>query len=235
MQQVKIYMVGLLLALSLASSGCSSIHSSAVRKLIDKQGQKLAEAAQNSKDFVTAAGEQAQNLRKVEAELDLALQELRTEEQVHSVIFSANQNLQGKQGVDAHAAAYLIGMIYLADHMGLEKTVRDQFASDFAALGAQSQRVADSWEALGKLQEALADYAKKSGLAAVDPDFIAGVLGQIPHAFDELETVLKDGRKVNEAIEKAMQEGPLQSTAAQAQPYVSQLLDLLERVKASRP
>jgi hypothetical protein len=223
-----------LLLLLLGTLGCSSIHSRAVRSLIAKEGEKLASANQAADGFVSSTKSKTEAMNNALASLNEAMKQQNTSELVHALVFSANQNLASKQGVDAHAAAYLIGKLYLSEQAGLEKAINDQFLADMGALQEQAEKIRRSWIALTNLHQKVADFAAKSALASVDPDLVSALAGEIPGASSELESVLKDSQQVNEALKAALSFGPLKASSAPLpQAQMNDLLDLLERIKAS--
>ena len=224
---------GLLLSL-LGAPGCSSIHSSAVRSLITKEGEKLASANKATDTFISATKSKTEAMTNALNSLNEAMKEQNTSEMVHALVFSANQNLASKQGVDAHAAAYVLGKLYLSEQAGLEDAVNTQFLTDITTLQQQAEKIRQSWLALKNLHQKVADFAAKSSLASVDPDFIAALANEIPGASAELDTVLKDSQQVNDALKKALSFGALKpSDLPLPQAQFNDLLDLLEKVKAS--
>ncbi|HTL54682.1 MAG TPA: hypothetical protein VL361_03350 [Candidatus Limnocylindrales bacterium] len=226
--------IGLILLLLLPALGCSSIHSKAVRSLVAKEGEKLASSNKAADAFVSASQSKADAMMHALASLDSAIKKQNTSEMVHTLIFSANQNLHSKQGVDAHAATYLVGRLYLAEQAGLEKAVNDQFLADIAALQQQAQKIRQSWAALANLHQKVADFAQKSALASVDADFLAALAGEIPGASAELDKVLNDSQQLNNALKAALSFGGLNQAGTQLpQSQINDLLDLLERIKAS--
>ena len=215
-------------------TGCSSIHSKAVRALISKEGEKLQAATQVSTNFIQETSERVALLKKAGASLDTASAQLTTAEHIHGLIFGASQNIASKTELDAHAVAYLIAATYLAEQSGLDAAVKDQFAKDAVAVTNQAQRIQASWQSLVALHEQVQAYAKQSGISGLDPNLIAALVQQIPGGSEEFAAVLKQSEKVNESIEKAFQLAPLsRSGLREARPYLSELMDLMERVKAS--
>ena len=224
---------GLLLFL-IATAGCSSIHSSAVRSLIAKEGEKLADATKAADGFISVVKSKSDGMTNALASLSQAMKQQNTSEMVHALVFAANQNLASKQGVDAHAAAYMIGKLYLSEQAGLNKAVSDQFLADITALQQQAEKIRQSWIALTNLHQKITNFAARSSLASVDPDFIAALAGEIPGASSELDTVLKDSQQVNDGLKAALSFGPLKQSGVQLpQLQMDDLLNLLERVKAS--
>ena len=74
--------------------GCASIHSNAVRNLIELETAEIQEAQKNSNQFITNTDEAIKEWRKSVEELNNALQNQRKVESVHTLVFSANQNIE---------------------------------------------------------------------------------------------------------------------------------------------
>lgn len=224
-----------MLPLALVLGGCSSIHSDAVRTLIDKEGLKIQAANTTATQFTKETSSRATDLKVASSNLDLALGQLEAAEQIHSVVFSANQNLGSKTGIDAHAVAYLIATTYLTQQAGLDQVVREQFNQDVVALTNQAQRIADSWKSLANLHAQVQKYAKQTFFASVDAEFLSALAEQVPGASQEFQEVFKDSQAVNAALDKALQvdmlsSGPLQGV----KPYTADLMELLDRIKAAK-
>ncbi len=214
--------------------GCSSIHSTAVRKLITKESEKLDTANQAATKFVAATKARTDAMTNALDSLDTAMKKQNTAEMMHALIFSANQNIASKQGVDAHSATYMIGKLYLTEQAGLEKAVDDQFLADITALQNQAVRIQQSWASLKTLQQKVAAFAAKSSFASVDPDFIAALGAEIPGASAELNEVLTDSQTLNDMLKTALGFVPVKGANLGApQSQLNELIDLLERVKAS--
>jgi|GEM_PF-855075 hypothetical protein len=224
----------LLLLPALLACGCSSIHSQAVRSLISKEGEKLALADQAAATLVQTTGKRVEAMSNAVSSLDVSMKQLETAEMVNALIFSANQNIDSKQNTDAHAVAYMIGKLYLTEQAGLQKEVSDQFAQDMTALQQQAVRIQQSWASLTNLNGQIQAFANKSSFASVDADFIAAVAGEIPGASTEVESVLQNSQEVNAALKAALGLVPIKSSGVeQTQAQFSDLINLLERVKAS--
>jgi hypothetical protein len=222
-----------LLLPALLTCGCSAVHSTAVRTLIRKEGEKLVAANQAAANFTHSTGLRAEALGHAVSDLNGALKKQQTSELVHALIFSANQNVGSKQGVDAHAVAYMVGQLYLTEQAGLEKKVNDQFTQDIAALGQQAQRIQRSWAALASLQEKIQGFANQSGFASVDANFIAAIADEIPGASAEVDTVLKNAQSVNNDLKLALGLGAIKTPGTdRVQTQISDVIDLLDRVKA---
>jgi len=217
-------------------SGCSflssSIQSESVRKLIDKEGEKIQTARGMAKKFKAETASRNKTVKKALDDLSRSQANLQTFESIHAFVFSSNQNITTKKGVDAHAVTYLIGKIYLEEHAGLEKRVLDQFEEDFEALVMLADRIDKSWESLHKLHTQIAEYSKKSAVASVDPELLAAITEHVPGSPEKIESILKNSRRVNEALEEALGSGFLrESKLEQLRSITGDLIDLLERVK----
>ena len=213
--------------------GCSSIHSTAVKSLIAKEGEKLDAANQTATNFARATTLRIEALTNAVSSLNAAFKQQQTSELAHALIFSANQNIASKQGVDAHAVAYLIGSLYLIDQAGLENAVSDQFTQDVEALQQQARLIQQSWASLKILHQQIQGFANRSALASMDPAFVNAIAAEIPGASAEMDTVLKSAQKVNAALGTALTVGPLKTQGLeQSQTQISDLIDLLNRVKA---
>src|SRR5579859_4395160 len=96
----------LLLLLFLGTSGCSSIHSKAVRSLIEIQTAKINTANDSAAKLIKSTQLRAQAMTNSLDALNDAMKQQNTSEMVHALVFSANQNVTSKKGVDAHAVTY---------------------------------------------------------------------------------------------------------------------------------
>lgn len=212
--------------------GCTSIHSKAVRNLINIETEKIGEAKKNAKKFIKATDQAIDEWEKSVEALNDALQNQRKVESIHTLIFSANKNIEMKHGVDAHAATYLIGELYLADRMGLDQAVLDQFEEDFETLKALTKQISDSWTALDKTQKEISTFADKSAMASVDPVVLRTLIVEFKGDIEEIEKVLKRSKQVNDALKKASGLGILEGIeGGRAQTIIEDIINLLERVK----
>ncbi len=212
--------------------GCSSIHSGAVRDLIKIETEKIDQASTNTNEFIVGTDKAIAAWETSVAALSESLQNQKTIESVHALIFSANQNIATKIGVDAHAAGYLIGELYLADRMGLEQVVRDQFTEDFKTLKELAEQINASWVALKKTQKEIDTYSNKSFLASVDAKLMSALLVEFGGDTDTIDEVLKRSHQVNEALKKASGLGLLEGLdSGRAQTVMEDVVNLLGRVK----
>lgn len=212
--------------------GCTSIHSNAVRNLIEVETEKIGEAKKNAKEFVKATDQAIEEWKKSVKALNNTLQNQRKVESVHTLVFSANQNIEMKDGVDAHAATYLIGEVYLADRMGLDQAVLDQFEEDLETLKALSKQISDSWTAIDKTQKEIDTFADKSSMASVDPELMRTLIVEFKGDIEVIDKVLKRSKQVNDALKKASGLGILEGVdSGRAQTVIEDVINLLERVK----
>ena len=224
----------LLLVTLLGSSGCSSIHSTAVRSLIAVQTSKIDAGNDSAAKLIKTMQARAQAMTNSLEALNEAMKQQNTSEMIHALVFSANQNVSAKTGVDAHAVTYLIGKLYLDEQAGLQKEINDQFLADIAAMEQQATVIQKSWASLKELNGQVEAFSKKSAFASIDPDFIKAVAAEIPDASSEIQTVLKDSQQANRALDTLLQVPQLNTPGLeQTQGGLNDLIDLLQKVKAS--
>ena len=224
--------LGLTIVMIFGNLGCSSIHSQAVRDLIDIETEKISQADTNAEEFVKATDQSIKSWKNSVEQLSGALQKQKTIESVHALVFSANQNISTKKGVDAHAAGYLIGELYLSDRMGLEQTVIDQFDEDYKALTNLAKQIRESWAALKKTQKEIDDFANRSFLATVDADLARELIVEFGADKETIDGVLKRSKQVNKIIMKASSQGLLQGIdSGRAHMVTEDVVNLLERIK----
>src|SRR5262249_39346218 len=82
-----------LLLLACGMLGCTSIHSKAVRSLIEIESEKIGQADKNSEEFVKATDQAVNTWKSSVNGLSRALQQQKAIESVYSLVFSANQNI----------------------------------------------------------------------------------------------------------------------------------------------
>jgi len=214
--------------------GCSSIHSKAVRKLIQEEAKKIVHANEAATNFIGSANERAGKMKVSVADLNNGMTVENTSDMTHALLFSSNQNVDTKSNVDAYAVAYLVGKLYLTQQAGLQQEVNDQFKADIDAIQKQAQQIQQSWSGIKVLHAKVQAFANKSAFASIDADFLAALAGEIPGASAEVETVLKDSEKLNDALKTATKFGPLNGTALQqSQGQLTEFIDLLDRVKSA--
>jgi hypothetical protein len=224
--------LALLILLPSCLLGCSSIQSDTVRTLIEVEAQKISEAKKNSAAFVEATDKAVDTWQNSVKELSKSFQNQRTVDSKHSKVFSSNQNIETKTGVDAHAATYLIGQLYLTDRMGLEQAVLDQFAEDHRALKKLAQQVNDSWTALEKTQKEIAAFSQRTFITTVDANLVRALVMEVGEDSEAIDKILTRSKQVNDAIKKASGLGLLEGSLAGRTQLVSEdVVNLLERVK----
>src|SRR5688572_11688679 len=148
--QMRTAVIYLILAL-VNLPGCHSIHSSAVRDLIKREGTAIDAAQTNIHQYHQDTQTRIEYLKKSIDNLNEAVKRIQAAEAKHSLIAASHQNLLSKKGVDAWSVSYLIGKTYLAEYQGLEQAVIKQFDEDFCALLEAVNRVEDSWGHLAKI------------------------------------------------------------------------------------
>lgn len=222
--------VGILLLLC----GCASIQSGAVRNLVTIQSEHVKGANDYAATLVTQTNERTDAYRKAVADLNAAFQNVQQNEAKQALIFSSNQNISTKSGVDAEAAAYMVGALYFADYAGLQTDVKAQFEADFKALETLSRKNRESWASLLKLQTELDKYSKQTGLANVDASFVSALLEQTHIDMEDIDRAIKASKQVNSVLSRAAQLKPLQGQGLERdQATVNDLIDLLGRIKAA--
>lgn len=217
-------------------TGCSSpIHSDAVRELIDIEKSKTDAAKVATKKFTDETKKRVEILNAGLKNLEIGLSQLQASEHKHLIVFSSSQNLESKNGVDAYAAAYLIGITYLTEQAGLDQAVRDQFSKDINAFDEQAKRISESWDSLGTLQAEVQNYSNLSVLSSVDSKAVSAAISEIPGASHEFDNVLKDSQKVNDTLDSLLEFGPISNgSLGKLKPYSKELMDLLSRIKAAK-
>ncbi len=216
----------------LSAVGCNSIHSDAVRDLLHKEGIKIDAAQTNIDLFQKETESRIKFLEQARSALHESFKALQAQEAKHQFVLSSYRNVAGKKGEAAYAAAYLVGDMYLADYQGLEKAVWDQFEEDFCGLRDTANALNDSWKHAGKLHAQLTEYANKSGLASVDPEFIAALIDQAPGQSDRIMEIVNHSRTVNDALDEVVGARIVRLGALQrAHTFTADLVDLLDKLK----
>jgi len=212
--------------------GCSSIQSKSVRTLIDLETERIGAATKNAEEFIQATNQATDAWKTSIQALNESLENQKKIESAHSLVFSANQSIATKTGVDAHAAAYLIGGIYLAARLGLEQAVLDQFEQDFKALKKLAEQINKSWGALKKTQNEVRTFANQSFVATVDADLAKALVVEFAGDSEMIDDTLRRSRQVNEALKKAPGLGLLErQDGGPAQTGIRDLLNLLANTK----
>ena len=109
------------------------------------------------------------------------------------------RKIASKKGEAAYAASYLVAQLYLADSHGVEKMVWDQFEEDFCGLRDTAQALNTSWKQTGAIHAQLKQFANKSVLASVDPEFVSALVDQAPAQSGRIVEILNNSRTVNDA------------------------------------
>jgi hypothetical protein len=221
-----------LMIVTVALSGCASIHSEAVRQLIDRQASKTKEASQASKAFVEQTQARVDAYDKAVSDLNKSLLELRRQESVFALALAASQPVATRTGIDARAFGYQAGLLYLDTQAGLDQAVANQFQEDFAAMQTLSKQISASWDSLEKLQTQLTRYSQQSAVASADQALVAAVLEQAHVSPQNVADVVQRSKQVNKALEKASGLGVLQGEqAGKARGYLQDLIELLDSAK----
>jgi hypothetical protein len=212
-------------------TGCHSFRSDTVRDLIGREGQKIDSAQVNSAAIEKETEARIIAMKESLKDLNDRFVGLQQAEAAHSLVFKSYQNLNTKREQDAHAAAYLLGMVYLDEYEGLNKAIMDQFDEDFCALQALAARLGDSWKAIGDLHGAIDRFAHASAFASTDPTFVDAVLAAVPGSSGRVTQVLDRSRMVNDALEEALGLAFLKGHGLERVKAVNtDLLGLLERL-----
>lgn len=224
-----VWSLGLVL---MSALGCHSIHSDAVRDLIQKEGIKIDAAQTNIDVFQKETEVRVKFLEQARSSLRESFKALQAHEAKHQFVLAPYRNAAGKKGESAYAAAYLVGQMYLADYQGLEKAVWDQFEEDFCGLRDAANALNDSWKRTAALHAQLKRYADKSGLASVDPEFVSALIEQAPGQSDRIMEIVNHSRTVNDALEEVVGSGIVRMRGLQrAHTFTADLVDLLDKLK----
>ena len=216
----------------LMAGGCHSIHSSSVRDLIQQEGAKIDAAQTNIDLFQKETETRIKFLEQARGSLQESFKSLQIQETKHRFVLASFRNVSNKKGDAANAAAYLIGLIYLADAQGLEKAVWDQFEEDFCGLRDTANALNDSWKHTATLHAQIQRFANKSALASVDPELVAAIVDQAPGQSDQIMGILDHSRTVNDALEEVVGARLLRvGGLARAQSFTADLVELLDRLK----
>jgi hypothetical protein len=202
--------------------------------LIEIQTAKIDAAIDSAAKLIKTTETRAEAMTTAIGLLNEAMKQQNTSEMVHALIFSANQNVSSKTGVDAHAVTYLIGKLYLDEQAGLQKEINDQFLADISAMQQQAALIQQSWAGLKDLNAKLETFSKKSAFATIDPEFVNALAAEIPGASSEIQTALNDSQKANQALDTLLKIPQINTAQLQqVQGGLSDFIDLLEKVKAT--
>lgn len=228
-RRVTVVSVGLIL---MSLVGCHSIHSDAVRDLLQKEGAKIDAAQTNIDLFQKETEERIKFLEQARSSLHESFKALQAQEAKHQFVLSSYRNIASKKGETAYAAAYLVGQMYLVEYQGLEKAVWDQFEEDFCALRDTADVLNDSWKRTAALHAQVKRYADKSALASVDPEFVSALIEQAPGQSERIMEVLNHSRTVNDALEEVTGSRIVRMRVLErTHTFTADLVDLLDRLK----
>ena len=226
------------LVLTLAWGGltaCASVPP-AVKDLVKMQADKTAQTVNDAANLATDTDKKVKAFQDSLEQLDLALQAVQAEEAKYALVFSSNQNLETKSGVDATAAAYRVAEIYLDDQAGLAGSVKDQFSASEVALQELAKDWTASWLKIQATQKIISDYSEKSAVAAIDPNFVAAVAAEAPGGAERLDSLLSSMKDLKQAIDRASSAGLGKVKAVgKARSVTGDLVDLLEAINKSKP
>jgi hypothetical protein len=212
--------------------GCHSIHSAAVRDLLQKEGAKIDAAQTNIDLFRKETEARIEFLEQARGSLRVSFRALQAHEAKHQFVLPSYRHVADKKGEAAYAAAYLVGQMYLADYQRLEKAVWDQFEEDFSGLRDTARALNDSWKQTAALHAQLKRYADRSALASVDPEFVAALIEQRPGSSERIMEVLNHSRTVNQVLEEATGSRILQMrTLERPHTFTADLVNLLDKLK----
>ena len=221
-----------LLVIAILLTGCQSIRSNEVRKLIEVEGDKIDEAQRNITSLQKDTAERIEWMRKAVKDLNSSFINYQKIEAKHGLYLSKGHVLPTKPGQQANAWAYTVGKIYQKEYEGLNKMVRDQFEEDFCALEKVAASLSSSWKSLGTLHSEIKNYSNKSGLASVDPQFLSALIEQTPVTSDQIDDVLDNSQTVNDALEEVVGARIVRwRFLERGHSASSELVDLLERMK----
>ncbi|BFU90819.1 MAG: hypothetical protein NTAFB01_20060 [Nitrospira sp.] len=228
-RRVTVVSVGLIL---MSLVGCHSIHSDAVRDLLQKEGAKIDAAQTNIDLFQKETEARIKFLEQARSSLHESFKVLQAQEAKHQFVLSSYRNIANQKGEAAYAAAYLVGQMYLVEYQGLEKAVWDQFEEDFCALRDTADALNDSWKRTAALHAQVKRYAGKSALVSVDPEFVSALIEQAPGQSERIMEVLNHSRTVNDALEEVTGSRIVRMRVLErTHTFTADLVDLLDRLK----
>lgn len=212
--------------------GCHSIHSDAVRDLIQLEGGKIDAAQTNIDVFQKETEERIKNLEQARSFLHESFKQLQMLEAKQQFVLSSYRKIANKKGEAAYAASYLVALLYLADSHGVEKMVWDQFEEDFCGLRDTAQALNTSWKQVGAIHVQLKQFANKSALASVDPEFLSALVDQAPAQSGRIVEILNNSRTVNDALEEVTGSGIIRMRALErTHTLTADLVELLDKLK----
>ncbi|MEQ1681219.1 MAG: hypothetical protein ABL950_11530 [Nitrospira sp.] len=218
--------------LVMSAVGCHSIHSDAVRHLIQLEGGKIDAAQTNIDVFQKETEERIKNLEQARSYLQDSFKQLQMLEAKQRFVLASYRKIASKRGEAAYAASSLIAQLYLAESHGVEKMVWDQFEEDFCGLRDTANALNDSWKQTGAIHAQLKQFADRSVLASVDPEFVSAVIDRAPAQSDRIVEILNHSRTVNDALEEVTGSGIIRMRALdRAQTLTADLVELLDKLK----
>ncbi len=228
-RQTAVVSIGLILV---SLVGCHSLHSDAVRDLLQKEGTKIDAAQTNIDLFQKETEARIKFLEQARNSLHESFKALQAQEAKHQFVLSSYRNIASKKGEAAYAAAYLVGHMYVVEYQGLEKSVWDQFEEDFCGLRDIANALNDSWKRTAALHAQLKRYAGKSALSSVDEEFVSALIEQAPGQSERIMGVLNRSRTVNDALEEVTGSRLVRMRVLErAHTFTADLVDLLDRLK----
>jgi len=199
MQPVALAFAVVLLLLA-AQTGCHSIHSSAVRDLVKREGAKIDAAQTNIRQYHQDTQKRIYYLKQSLDDLHASIKFIQAAEARHGIFATFPKDFLTKKGVDAWAVSYVFMKTYLNEYQGLVQAVSQQFEDDFSALLETASRIEDSWDDIARIHTHIERYSHQSFLASVDPEFVAALVEHGPGGSDRLARVLANSRTVNEEL-----------------------------------
>lgn len=228
LRRLSLVCMGLILV---STVGCHSIHSGAVRDLIQVEGTKIDAAQTNIDLFQKETEARIKFLEQARSSLHESFKSLQMQEAKHQSVLASFRNVTTKKGDAAYATAYLVGQIYMADY-GMEKAVWNQFEEDYCGLRDTANALNDSWKRTGVLHAQLKAFANKTALGSIDPEFVAALIGQAPRQSDRILEILDHSRTVNDALEEVVGARILRVRGLdRAHTFTDDLVDLLDKLK----
>ena len=215
----------------MSAVGCNSIHSNAVRDLIQIEGTKIDAAQTNIDLFQKETEARIKFLEQARSSLQESFKSLQMQEAKHQSVLASFRNITTKKGDAAYATAYLVGQIYMADY-GMEQAVWNQFEEDYCGLRDTANALNDSWKHTGALHAQMKIFANKSVFGSVDPEFVAALIGQAPEHSGRIMEIVNHSRTVNDALEEVVGARIIRGRALErAHTFTDDLVDLLDKLK----
>jgi hypothetical protein len=229
----------LIMGLTLCA-GCgmfqSPIQSEAVRTLVKVEREKILTAKKEASNFTKDTENAVLAWRKSVEVTASAMQDLQTIEAAQALLYAPKEKIAKLTEEKALAGTYQVGTLYLKKKEGLEQTVKDQFEAEFKALKELSKKIQSSWENISTAHGKVVEYSKKTAFAGIDEAFVRQIIVESSGDVEGVETVLKNSKKVNEALKKASEINTLNDVGlSRVRPFSEDLVDLLERISKEPP